>query len=136
MAVRNISRASQPVFLTPQKLAEQRAVMPAGVFVMYHPQLGLITDAVAEHHGVAGLVLAHLALPFAQVAQIGGMLRQKMAQEGVKLGGPGASGSGSAHGITPLQVRPGRRGQGQGGAGWAGVGQGGAGRGGAGRGRA
>ena len=71
LSVRNVSKASQPVFADLAQLRALRERLPSGVFIMYHHQLGLITDATAEHYGVPGLVLAHVGLPYSHVAQVG-----------------------------------------------------------------
>ena len=87
LSVKNLSRASHPVFLTPDQLREQRAVRPAGIIVMFHHEMGLITDATAEHYDVPALAVAHLGLPYGHVVQISGALRQKhLAEAGLPLG--------------------------------------------------
>ncbi|KAF5829267.1 hypothetical protein DUNSADRAFT_16317 [Dunaliella salina] len=54
---------------------------PTGVLFMYHPSHGIITDVEAEQYGVRALAMAHVGLPWAQVAQIRGLLRAKVEQE-------------------------------------------------------
>lgn len=34
---------------------------------MFHPDLGITTDAVAAHYGVDALAMAHVGLPWSQV---------------------------------------------------------------------
>ena len=68
---------------------------PAGIFIMYHHELGLITDAQAEQYDVPALAAAHLGLPLGMVVQIRGAMRRKAAQE---------SGRPLRH-VTPLKVR-------------------------------
>ncbi|KAG2423534.1 hypothetical protein HXX76_015281 [Chlamydomonas incerta] len=84
LSVKNISKASQPVLMYPRQLEAAAARLPAGVFVCYHPQLGLITDTVAQQYDVPALVAAHVGLPLSQVAAIRGALRVKAAEEAGK----------------------------------------------------
>eukprot|EP00198_Chlamydomonas_reinhardtii_P002316 XP_001691652.1 predicted protein [Chlamydomonas reinhardtii] len=84
LSVKNISKASQPVLMYPRQLEEAAARLPAGVFMCYHPQLGLITDAMAQQYDVPALVAAHVGLPLSQAAAIRGALRVKAAEEAGK----------------------------------------------------
>ncbi|GFR53255.1 hypothetical protein Agub_g16032 [Astrephomene gubernaculifera] len=81
LSVKNVSKASQPVLMYPRQLEQARERLPAGVFVCYHHELGLITDAVAELYDVPALVAAHVGLPLSQVVQIRGALRLKAKEE-------------------------------------------------------
>eukprot|EP00983_Pelagomonas_calceolata_P108377 1159450-Pelagomonas_calceolata.AAC.3 len=58
-----------------------QSTWPTGVLFMYHPSHGIITDIEAEQHGVPALAMAHIGLPWAQVAQIRGLLRAKVERE-------------------------------------------------------
>ncbi|KAG2431336.1 hypothetical protein HYH02_013326 [Chlamydomonas schloesseri] len=84
LSVKNISKASQPVLMYPRQLEAAAARLPSGVFMCYHPELGLITDAVAQQYDVPALVTAHVGLPLSQVAAIRGALRVKAAEEAGK----------------------------------------------------
>lgn len=81
LSVKNISKASQPVMMYPSQLRELRQRLPSGIFIMYHHELGLITDAQAEQYDVPALAAAHLGLPLGMVVQIRGAMRRKAAQE-------------------------------------------------------
>lgn len=93
-STKNISKASQPVLMYPQQLEIARQRLPAGIFICYHHEMGLITDAVAELYDVPVLVTAHVALPMSRVAQIRGALRMKAKEE---------AGKPLRH-VTPLKV--------------------------------
>lgn len=58
--------------------------LPSGLVIMYHHQLGLTTDTVVEHYKVPALALAHLALPWVQIAQIQAGLQDKIRAEAGK----------------------------------------------------
>ncbi|KAL6755464.1 hypothetical protein V8C86DRAFT_2677328 [Haematococcus lacustris] len=81
LAVRNLSRVNFPQLVTPEDLDKQARVLPCGVFVLWHHQLGLTLDVLAQHYGISCLALAHLSLPPSQVAQIRAALRSKAAGE-------------------------------------------------------
>ncbi|GFH27744.1 uncharacterized protein HaLaN_26118 [Haematococcus lacustris] len=68
LAVRNLSRVNFPQLVTPEDLDQQARVLPCGVFVLWHHQLGLTLDVLAQHYGISCLALAHLSLPPAQVS--------------------------------------------------------------------
>ncbi|GIL68820.1 hypothetical protein Vafri_22015 [Volvox africanus] len=83
-STKNISKASQPVLMYPTQLVAARQRLPSGIFICYHHELGLITDAMAEQYDVPVLVAAHISLPMSHVAQIRGALRLKAAAEAGK----------------------------------------------------
>ncbi|GIL90562.1 hypothetical protein Vretimale_17521 [Volvox reticuliferus] len=83
-STKNISKASQPVLMYPKQLVAARQRLPSGIFICYHHELGLITDAMAEQYDVPALVAAHVSLPMSHVAQIRGALRLKAAEEAGK----------------------------------------------------
>mmetsp|Transcript_5354 Transcript_5354/g.14408 ORF Transcript_5354/g.14408 Transcript_5354/m.14408 type:complete len:429 (+) Transcript_5354:173-1459(+) len=80
-SVEIVSRPSKPVIMSPNEVRHAAARWPTGVLFMYHPSHGIITDIEAEQHGVPALAMAHIGLPWAQVAQIRGLLRAKVERE-------------------------------------------------------
>lgn len=80
-AVKILTKPSQPVFADVDALDAAAKCLPAGLFVLFHHQLGLVTDVQARLMGLHTLALAHLALPLSHVHQISGALRLKHQQE-------------------------------------------------------
>lgn len=77
--------------------------MPAGIFIMYHHSLGIITDAQALLYDVPALVVAHLGLPHSHATQISGALRLRYMREKAKELLSASSGS-SGSNPMPLKV--------------------------------
>lgn len=83
MSVTNISRPSQPVYYTPRMLGSILRQYPSGIMMMYHPDLGITTDAALDLTQSPGIAMAHLGLPTSHVAQIHSCMKQKMRQESI-----------------------------------------------------
>lgn len=81
LSVVNISRPSQPVYLTPNVIKQELQRYPSGIFVMYHHQLGITTDAALGLVREPGLVMAHVGLPYSHVAQIQASLKQRLQEQ-------------------------------------------------------
>lgn len=81
LSVVNISRPSQPVYLTPNVIKQELQRYPSGIFVMYHHQLGITTDAALGLVREPGLVMAHVGLPYSHVAQVQASLKQRLQEQ-------------------------------------------------------
>nr|8A22_Bh Chain Bh, uS8m [Polytomella magna]8APN_Bh Chain Bh, uS8m [Polytomella magna]8APO_Bh Chain Bh, uS8m [Polytomella magna] len=81
LTVRNLSKASQPVLLYPLQLRELAQRMPSGLFLLYHHELGVITDAQAFLFDVPVVALAHVGLPVSMAAAVNGAVNRTFRAE-------------------------------------------------------
>lgn len=81
LSVKNISKASRPVFMAPLEMSNEKARHSSGIFIAYNDKVGITTCAFLEQLQLPGFVLAHLGLPFSHVAQIQAAARHRIASE-------------------------------------------------------
>jgi len=89
-SIKIISKPSMQRWMGVQQLMALRRQTRPGIFLLSTPQ-GLLTDIDCELRGVAGTLLAHLALPLGHVVALRGLLRAKHQAELAAALPPGTS---------------------------------------------